>query len=266
MKKYKDIGIYDFSDYAEEITGDALFKINGGAHIENSIEAQANAQVGDTVTNSKDETHVLTEDDIIWAQNIMDSRKNSVKKENVNQGSPGNSNSGNNTSRNTENTQNDSASSRTDISSPNLKEQNNWTFNPNEPDSDKRYNAQDVKYKNKTLHVMTINCDDVENFDIFAGYYTTLRQYGAAGTTVYDGIALTDKNGIIIHVLNDEESVKKYAEYLNPSYAHNIYSPMKHSKNPKYNPNLNSDCIEDNQLKSEREVYLESETSRYGFT
>lgn len=29
MKKYKDIGIYDFSDYAEEITGDALFEING---------------------------------------------------------------------------------------------------------------------------------------------------------------------------------------------------------------------------------------------
>ena len=31
MKKYKDYGVYDFSDYAEEITGDALFKINGGA-------------------------------------------------------------------------------------------------------------------------------------------------------------------------------------------------------------------------------------------
>ena len=31
MKKYKDFGVYDFSDYAEEITGDALFKINGGA-------------------------------------------------------------------------------------------------------------------------------------------------------------------------------------------------------------------------------------------
>ena len=36
---------YDFSDYAEEITGNALFKINGGAQIENSIEAQANAKV-----------------------------------------------------------------------------------------------------------------------------------------------------------------------------------------------------------------------------
>ena len=31
MKKYKDIGIYDFSDYAEEITGEDLIKINGGS-------------------------------------------------------------------------------------------------------------------------------------------------------------------------------------------------------------------------------------------
>lgn len=27
MKKYKDIGVYDFSEYAEEITGDDLLKI-----------------------------------------------------------------------------------------------------------------------------------------------------------------------------------------------------------------------------------------------
>lgn len=31
MKNYKDFGVYDFNDYAEEITGDELFKINGGA-------------------------------------------------------------------------------------------------------------------------------------------------------------------------------------------------------------------------------------------
>ena len=31
MKKYKDIGIYDFSDYEEEITGEDLIKINGGS-------------------------------------------------------------------------------------------------------------------------------------------------------------------------------------------------------------------------------------------
>ena len=226
MKKYKDIGNYDFSDYAEEITGDALFEINGGAHIENSIEAQANAQVGDTVTNSKDETHVLTEDDIIWAQNIMDSRKNSVKKENVNQGSPGNSNSGNNTSRNTENTQNDSASSSTDISCPNLKEQNNWTFNPNEPDSDKRYNAKDVKYKNKILHVMAISCDDAENFESFLNYYVLVGKDGVAGTTVYDGIGLMDKNGNVIQVLSDEKYIYNYARSLGIKIADGLHGDI----------------------------------------
>ena len=46
MKKYIDIGVYDFSDYAEEITWDALFKINGGAQIENSIEAQEMLRLG----------------------------------------------------------------------------------------------------------------------------------------------------------------------------------------------------------------------------
>ena len=214
MKKYKDIGIYDFSDYAEEITGDALFKINGGAQIENSIEAQANAKVGDTVTRKDGTTHTLYQGDIDWAQKEMVSRTSSVKKENVNQGNAGNTNSENKTSENTENTQNDSASSSTDISSPNLKEQNNWTFNPNEPDTDKRYNAKDVKYKNKILHVMAISCDDAENFESFLNYYVLIGKDGAAGTTVYDGIGLMDKNGNVIQVLEDEKSVCNYARSL----------------------------------------------------
>lgn len=71
MKKYIDIGVYDFSDYAEEITWDALFKINGGAQIENSIEAQANAKVGDTVTREDGTTHTLYKGDIDWAQKEM---------------------------------------------------------------------------------------------------------------------------------------------------------------------------------------------------
>ena len=49
MKKYKDLCDYDFSDYAEEITGDALFKINGGAEEENSDKGVAGAKPGDTI-------------------------------------------------------------------------------------------------------------------------------------------------------------------------------------------------------------------------
>lgn len=59
---------YDFSDYAEEITGNALFKINGGAQIENSVEAQANARVGDTLTRNDGTTVTITQGDIDWAK------------------------------------------------------------------------------------------------------------------------------------------------------------------------------------------------------
>lgn len=45
MKNYNELGIYDFSDYAEEITGDALFKINGGAEVQNSHQGVDNANV-----------------------------------------------------------------------------------------------------------------------------------------------------------------------------------------------------------------------------
>ena len=64
MKKYKDIGIYDFSDYAEEITGDALFKINGGAEVENSNEGIAGAKPGDTITRKNGDVIVLKQIDI----------------------------------------------------------------------------------------------------------------------------------------------------------------------------------------------------------
>ncbi|MCQ2582686.1 MAG: hypothetical protein MJ160_02160 [Treponema sp.] len=68
MKKYKDLCDYDFSDYAEEITGDALFKINGGAEVENSHEGVANAQVGDTITRNDGTVVTLNQADIDYAQ------------------------------------------------------------------------------------------------------------------------------------------------------------------------------------------------------
>ena len=75
MKNYKNICIYDFSDYAEEITGNELFKINGGAEIENTIKAQANAKPGDTVTRDDGTTHTIWQGDIDWAKEIMASRE-----------------------------------------------------------------------------------------------------------------------------------------------------------------------------------------------
>ena len=65
---YPNLDDYDLSDY-EELKGDILYKINGGAEIENSVEAQAQAHEGDTVKRSDGTTHTLTKGDITWAQN-----------------------------------------------------------------------------------------------------------------------------------------------------------------------------------------------------
>ena len=68
MKKYEVLEQYDFSVYAEEITGDALFLINGGAEIENSNKGVANAKPGDTLTRNDGTTVTITQGDIDWAK------------------------------------------------------------------------------------------------------------------------------------------------------------------------------------------------------
>ncbi len=73
MKKYKKD--YDFTGLACEITGDALYLINGGKEIENSIKAQSEAHEGDVVTNSKGETRELTQSEIDWAKAEMARRE-----------------------------------------------------------------------------------------------------------------------------------------------------------------------------------------------
>ncbi len=66
MKKCKKE--YDFTGLACEITGDALYLINGGKEIGNSYAEQAQASPGDTVTDSNGVTHELNQGDIDWAK------------------------------------------------------------------------------------------------------------------------------------------------------------------------------------------------------
>ena len=219
MKKYKDFGVYDFSDYAEEITGDALFKINGGAQVENSIEAQANAQVGDTLTRNDGTTVTLTQGDINWVKEKMGSNGNDASNSNANIGNTAGGNSGVGQGNN-------SVSSITTTSIQTVKEENKWTFNPNEPDTDKRYNAKDVIYQNQKLHVMAISCDDAENFESFLNYYVLVGKDGVAGTTVYDGIGLMDKNGNVIQVLSDEKYIYNYARSLGIQIADGLHGDI----------------------------------------
>ncbi|MCR5061953.1 MAG: M23 family metallopeptidase [Treponema sp.] len=66
-KKYPKFEDYDFSD-CREITGDELYRINGGGRIENSNEAVAGAEVGDTLIRDDGTEVTLTQEDIDWAR------------------------------------------------------------------------------------------------------------------------------------------------------------------------------------------------------
>ena len=110
MKNYKDFDIYDFSDYAEEITGDALFKINGGAEVENSHEGVAGAKPGDTITRKNGDVIVLKQADIDYAKAQLENNGNDgTGNTNGNSGTGNNSNSGSNNTSNSSSTNNSSS-------------------------------------------------------------------------------------------------------------------------------------------------------------
>jgi hypothetical protein len=81
-------------DY-RELTLEEQYLVNGGEQIENSIEAQANASVGDTVTDSNGKTSTLTQGDIEWAQKVMAERNGSGGNGGTGSGSPNYESSGN---------------------------------------------------------------------------------------------------------------------------------------------------------------------------
>ena len=81
-------------DY-RELTLEEQYLVNGGEQIENSIEAQANASVGDTVTDSNGKTSTLTQGDINWAQKVMAERNGSGGNSGADSGSPSYGPSGN---------------------------------------------------------------------------------------------------------------------------------------------------------------------------
>ena len=68
---YFDLDSYDCSSFAREVTEEELYKINGGAQVENSNEGVANAQVGDTITRNDGTTVTLNAGDIKYAQNQL---------------------------------------------------------------------------------------------------------------------------------------------------------------------------------------------------
>ena len=219
MKKYIDIGVYDFSDYAEEITWDALFKIYGGAQIENSIEAQANAKVGDTVTREDGTTHTLYKGDIDWAQKEMAKKETKTPAS----GSSNNTNTGNAGAGNT--------SGNTGISSP---EQNiSSSYGKKYREMLEKTEQQFIyDFDNKTINVKiddrnalkkaseilsdlyvegyTVNAIDIDgNIRNFESYKTLLRYIQIGDKNVYEDYSIGGE--LKSYVENNQLKTERYA-------------------------------------------------------
>ncbi|MBR5646361.1 MAG: hypothetical protein IKX23_06960, partial [Treponema sp.] len=69
---------------------------------------------------------------------------------------------------------------------------------------------KETDYNGKKILVANLN-NKKEVFDV-SGYYLTVGKYASADTVSYEGIGLLDKDGNIIHVLSEEQSVKNFAE------------------------------------------------------
>ena len=109
-----DFDTYNFSSIGRELTEDELYIVNGGKQIENSDEAVANAQIGDTLTRKDGTVITINQGDIDYAKKQIAGSTNS-------NGSPVSSNtgaaSGNDTETshvNTETAQNNTPVEQTD--------------------------------------------------------------------------------------------------------------------------------------------------------
>lgn len=117
LKNHKNTDIYDFSDYAEEITGDALFKINGGVEVENSNEGIAGAKPGDTITRNDGTVVTLNQGDIDYANAQLGNTGNTGASNTIS-----NSGNKNNSSSSSNNTGTSSGSATSEVKKEEKKE------------------------------------------------------------------------------------------------------------------------------------------------
>ena len=196
MKKYKDLCDYDFSDYAEEITGDALFKINGGAEVENSHEGVAGAKPGDTITRIDGTVVTLKQADIDYA----------------------NAQLGNNGNNGTGNTNGSSGSNNTSIS----RSTNN---------SSSGANNTGISNTSTSESTLEVSEDIKQNSDAYANYMSLqgrakdegepnrYKGYNVLGSENVDFSTITEEKDLI----NKEPIVKQFlGKVLNNSKNYSI--------------------------------------------
>ena len=221
MKKYKDFGVYDFSDYAEEITGNALFKINGGAEVENSDKGVAGAKPGDTITRKNGDVIVLKQADIDYANaQLGNNGNNGTGNTNGSSGSnnTSNSNSTNNSSSGANNTgiSNTSTSESTPDVSEEIKQNSDAYANymslqgrakdEGEPDRYKGYNVLgNGKIKENSSNEVSASSQILyKSIESSKWSYIPIEGVGINGASVFKTNAIKDKDGNIeINVLGN---------------------------------------------------------------
>ena len=229
MKKFKEFGIYDFSDYAEEITGNALFKINGGAEVENSHEGVAGAKPGDTITRIDGTVVTLKQADIDYANAQLENNGNDgTGNTNGNSGTGNNSNSGSNNTSNSRSTNNSSSGANntgisntsTSESTPDVSEeikQNSDAYanymslqgrakDEGEPDRYKGYNVLGSgKIKENSSNEVSASSQILyKSIESSKWSYIPIEGVGINGASVFKTNAIKDKDGNIeINVLGN---------------------------------------------------------------
>ena len=199
MKKFKEFGIYDFSDYAEEITGNALFKINGGAEVENSHEGVAGAKPGDTITRIDGTVVTLKQADIDYANAQLENNGNDGTG-NTNGSSSAGSSSGDTSSSSTQNDYFELPEANPNAYAYYMSKQGEAKAEGN-PNKYKGYNIYGTGRKIEE----TVAGEDIRT------YVLVVRQNDGLGNS-FDSDRYVYKNGVM--VFHDKVGANCRAEYL----------------------------------------------------
>ena len=200
MKKFKEFGIYDFSDYAEGITGNALFKINGGAEVENSHEGVAGAKPGDTITRIDGTVVTLKQADIDYANAQLG-----------NNGNDGTGNASGSSSAGTSSGDTSSSSTQNDYFELPEANPNAYAYYMSKQ-GEAKAEGNPNKYKGYNIYGTGRKIEETVAGEDIRTYVLVVRQNDGLGNS-FDSDRYVYKNGVM--VFHDKVGANCKAEYKN---------------------------------------------------
>ncbi|MCI5666447.1 MAG: hypothetical protein MR353_06745 [Spirochaetia bacterium] len=198
IQKHKTLD-YDFSDYAEEITGNALFKINGGAEVENSHEGVAGAKPGDTITRIDGTVVTLKQADIDYANAQL-----------RNNGNNGTGNTNGSSSAGTSSGDTSSSSTQNDYFELPEANPNAYAYYMSKQ-GEAKAEGNPNKYKGYNIYGTGRKIEETVAGEDIRTYVLVVRQNDGLGNS-FDSDRYVYKNGVM--VFHDKVGANCRAEYL----------------------------------------------------